>query len=153
MSLLDGDERVLALARCADLVYSPLADATAFPEHVDVCLVEGAVATARDLALLRRARERTRRLVALGDCAGWGNVTAMRDAIGGAARVLSRAWGSPSRDGSLPALLDRVLPVDEVVAVDLHLAGCPPRADLILFATSELLAGRVPQLASATRFG
>jgi bidirectional [NiFe] hydrogenase diaphorase subunit len=153
MSLLDGDERVLALARYADLVYSPFADASAFPEQVDVCLVEGAVATARDLALLRRARERTRWLVALGDCAGWGNVTAMRDAIGGAARVMAAAWGSASRDPALPALLDRVLPLEEVVAVDLHLPGCPPTADLILFATSELLAERVPQLAGAGRFG
>jgi bidirectional [NiFe] hydrogenase diaphorase subunit len=152
-SLLDGDEALLAVAVRTDLVYSPLADAKRFPDRVDVCLVEGAASTERDLRLLRVARERTRSLVAVGDCAGWGNVTAMRDAIGGPARVLPIAWGAARRDPALPALLDRVLPVPEVVAVDLHLAGCPPPRDLVLFAMSELLAGRTPRLAGASAFG
>jgi len=42
MSFLDMDERLLALAGAADLVYSPLVDAKEFPPDVDVTLVEGA---------------------------------------------------------------------------------------------------------------
>ena len=57
------------------------------PERVDVCLVEGAVATSDDAARARRIRERTRVVVALGDCAASGNVTAMRDRVGGAEAV------------------------------------------------------------------
>jgi NAD-reducing hydrogenase small subunit len=49
--------------------------------------------------------------------------------------------------------LPRVLPVHQVVAVDLYLPGCPPPADAIYFALTELLAGRVPVLNSYTRFG
>ena len=41
MSLLDMDERLLALAGIADLVYSPLVDTKEFPENVDLTLVEG----------------------------------------------------------------------------------------------------------------
>lgn len=152
-SLLDSDERLLQLAERAELVYSPLADAKRFPERVDVCLVEGAASTEADVELLRSIRERTRHVVALGDCAAWGNVTAMRDAIGGAARVLTPAWTSARRDPHLPALLDRVRPVEEVVAVDVFLPGCPPTADLVFFATSELLDGRIPRLAGSIAFG
>jgi NAD-reducing hydrogenase small subunit len=151
MSLLDGDEALVALAASTDLVYSPLADASAFPEQVDVCLVEGAVATEQDAALLRRARARTRSLVALGDCAGSGGVTAMRDAIGGAPAVLATV-GFAGRSEVDHALLQPVVPVGEVVRVDLHVPGCPPDAQVILHATSELLSGRTPHLVGS-RFG
>jgi bidirectional [NiFe] hydrogenase diaphorase subunit len=145
MSLLDLDERLLGLAPRLELVHSPLADAKEFPEGVDVCLVEGAVSTSADQDLLRRVRERTRVLVALGDCATDGNVTGMRDAIGGAAAVLRRAWPCASdRDPALPALLDRVRPLHAVVPVDVLLPGCPPPADAVHRALSGLLAAAPP---------
>jgi NAD-reducing hydrogenase small subunit len=34
--------------------------------------------------------------------------------------------------------------IDKVVNVDLFIPGCPPSADAIFFALSELLAGRMP---------
>jgi NAD-reducing hydrogenase small subunit len=40
--------------------------------------------------------------------------------------------------------LDRVTGIGDVVKVDLFIPGCPPSADSIFFALSELLAGRVP---------
>ena len=50
MSFLDIDERLLAVAQKADLVYSPLVDAKIFPEEVDITLVEGSVSSEEDLA-------------------------------------------------------------------------------------------------------
>lgn len=154
MSLLDLDERLLELAPALDLVCSPLCDAPELPEDVDVCLVEGAVSTSADLVALRRTRARTRVLVALGDCAASGNVTAMRDAIGGAPAVLARAWeGAPERDPALPALVERVLPLDAVVAVDLFLPGCPPGPDAIHGALRDLLVPARPGSARGTDAG
>jgi NAD-reducing hydrogenase small subunit len=40
--------------------------------------------------------------------------------------------------------LDMVTGIDKVVNVDLFIPGCPPSADAIFFALSELLAGRMP---------
>jgi ferredoxin len=138
MSLLDLDERLLALAPRVELVYSPLADAKDVPEDVDVCLVEGAVSTSDELALVRRLRERTRLLVAVGDCAGCGNVTALRDAAGGAGAVLRAVWpGAAPGHPALPALLDEVLPVHAVVPVDRFLPGCPPPADALHAALAD----------------
>lgn len=48
---------------------------------MDVCLVEGAVANEDNLELILQIRERTRILVAFGDCAVTGNVTAMRNPL------------------------------------------------------------------------
>ena len=93
MSLLDMDERLLDLASQMDLVYSPLMDIKTFPEHVDVTLVEGAVANEDNLRMLQRVRERTTTLVAFGDCAVAGNVTALRNPLGDPLTVLTRAYG------------------------------------------------------------
>ncbi|UCC76491.1 MAG: hypothetical protein JSW37_13455, partial [Anaerolineales bacterium] len=40
--------------------------------------------------------------------------------------------------------LNMVTGVGEVVKIDLFIPGCPPRADTLFYALSELLAGRVP---------
>lgn len=160
MSLLDMDERLVALAARMELVYGPLLDVKVFPPGVDVTLVEGAVANHDHLEQIRTVRERTRYLVALGDCAVTGNVTALRNVFPGADSVLTHVYGAggPGRrvaaqDDMVPRLLDRVLPVHQVVDVDLFLPGCPPSADLIHFVLSELLDGRTPDLAARLRFG
>ena len=76
MSLLDLDEALITISQRVDLVYSPLVDAREYPHDVDVALVEGAVSTEEDLEKIRQVRERTRILVALGDCATTGNISA-----------------------------------------------------------------------------
>jgi NAD-reducing hydrogenase small subunit len=45
------------------------------------------------------------------------------------------------------------MPLHEVVRVDVYLPGCPPSADNIFFAISELLEGRMPDMNPTTRFG
>lgn len=158
MSFLDLDERLLDLAPRIDLVYGPLVDAKDFPPHVDVVLVEGAVSTEDDLRRLRRMRERSRVLVALGDCAVTANVPGLRnrftlaDIEARAYRKLATLHPGVPRDG-VPRLFERSRPLHEFVAVDLFVPGCPPAADTIHFLLDELLAGRRPDLAGHTRFG
>jgi NAD-reducing hydrogenase small subunit len=154
MSFLDLDEWLIDLAGRVQLVYSPIADIKEYPEGVDVALVEGAVANDEHLHLIRRIRRRTKHVVSFGDCAVTGNVTAMRNPLGPAEHVLTRAYleGAdvaaqiPSDPGILPVLLDRVQPVHEVVAVETFLSGCPPPADRIRSVLEQLLSGTTPVL-------
>ncbi len=154
MSFLDLDEWLFELARVAEVVYSPVVDTKEYPEGVDVCLIEGAVANEDNLALARLIRQRTRLLVAFGDCAVTGNVTALRNPLGKAEPVLRRAYLDPanlrpqipSEPGVVPPLLDRVMPLHEVVPVDFFLPGCPPPAPRIRAFLEDLLAGRAPHL-------
>lgn len=158
MSFLDMDERLLELAGKFELVYSPLVDQKEFPEHVDVTLVEGAVSSEEDLHKIRRIRERTKILVSLGDCAVTSNVPGMRNPFDTKA-VLARAYLENAQlnarvpDQVIPPLLKRARPVHEVVHVDVFVPGCPPHADTIFHAVSELLEGRLPDLAGKARFG
>ena len=56
MSFLDIDERLLEVAKLADLVYSPLVDPKDFPEMVDIVLVEGAVSSDEDYEKILKVR-------------------------------------------------------------------------------------------------
>ena len=154
MSFLDLDEWLLDLAAQADLVFSPLLDTKEFPEGVDVTLVEGAVANEDHEHMIQLVRARSKVLVAFGDCAVTGNVTACRNALGDKEIVLRRSYvelatlnpGLPAEPGVLPPLIDRVRPVHQVVPVDCYLPGCPPSAGNIRAVLEALLAGREPHL-------
>jgi NAD-reducing hydrogenase small subunit len=145
MSFLDLDEALFDLAERADIVFGPLTDAKVFPPDVDLTLVEGAVANEDNLALARQIRARTAVVVSFGDCAVTGNITALRNAVGEPDALLRRVYVErPDRSGVIPtevvpALLPQVLPLHEVIAVDVYLPGCPPTADRIGRAVFALL--------------
>ena len=158
MSLLDVDEGLLTIAAKAELVYSPLVDAREYPHDVDVAIVEGAVSSEEDLEKIRLVRERTRILVALGDCAITTNVTGLRNPL-----PLKSIFDRVYIEGSdvekvhptegLPTLLKHAIPLHDVVKIDLHVPGCPPSAPTILYVLTELLDGRMPDLRTSARFG
>jgi len=158
MSFLDLDERLIELAGRVEICASPLTDYKDFPE-VDVTLVEGAVANEEHLEHIRHVRARTRILIAFGDCAVTGNVTALRNVFG-VKDVLNCAYqeqaapiqGLPYGNAVVPVLLERVLPVHEVVPVDYFLQGCPPDANAIFQLLVDVLEGRAPALGER-RFG
>ncbi len=158
MSVLDIDEAILVVAQRADIVYGPLVDAQEFPHDVDVAIVEGAVSSQDDLEKIKRVRERSRILVALGDCAVTSNVPSMRNRLP-VKTILERVYieGADVQKGiptdGVPTLLKQAIPLQDVVTVDLHVPGCPPSAASILFVLTELLDGRIPDLKSKVHFG
>ena len=160
MALLDLDEEWFELAEQVEIVYSPVfSDTKQFPDAVDACLVEGAVGSTHDLALARIVRSRSRRVIALGDCAVTTNVPGLRNLLrsphrSGAEAVLDLAYGapgnlhpqSPRAPGLLPALLDTVLPLHAVIPVDAYLPGCAPSLPRLRLLLEALVAHQLPQL-------
>ena len=162
MSFLDLDEWLVDLAGKVEIVYSPIIDIKQYPANVDVCLIEGSVANEDNLEMLHTIRKHTRVLVAFGDCAVTGNVTAMRNPLGSPEPCLQRAYfetvdvnpGVPVDKGIVPALLDRVYPLHEIVPVEYFMPGCPPPADRIKSLLEQILAGKTPQFtAQQIKFG
>jgi len=158
MSFLDMDERLIDLTDSIEYVFGPYIDIKEFPENVDITLVEGAAATVGDLRTLHEIREKSGKVIAFGDCAVTGNVPAMRNQFK-VEEVFDRAYHETATENPLnpseevPRLLATARPIHEIIPVDLHIPGCPPSADTIFYALTELLAGRIPDINEKTRFG
>ena len=85
---------LIDLAANVDIVYSPVIDIKEYPENVDVVLVEGAICNEDHVEMIHHVRSNTKVIVAFGDCAVTGNVTAIRNqlGLGNAENVLQRAY-------------------------------------------------------------
>jgi len=154
MSLLDIDERIVKIAELADLRATPITDLKEPDEEgVDVGILEGGVNNSANEEVAHRMRKRCNLLVALGDCAVFGGVPAMRNFFE-LQDALQRAYvdcESVDESGKIPddpelAVMTRVRALHEVVPVDIFVPGCPPDADVIYYVLSELAQGRKPEL-------
>jgi NAD-reducing hydrogenase small subunit len=151
MSFLDLDERLVDLTKLIEITASPITDVKVIPD-VDVGIVEGAVCNEENEHVLRTLRSRCKVMIALGDCAITGNIPALRNQFK-LGEVLKRGFvetestqvGNVPGSSAVPRLLNKVRPIQEFVRVDVHIPGCPPDADTIWYALTELLAGRVPK--------
>jgi len=154
MSLLDIDERIITVAELADIRATPITDLKEPDESgVDVGILEGGINNTANEEVAHKMRKRCKYLVALGDCAVFGGVPAMRNFFT-IEESLRRAYvetESTDESGKIPddpelAVPTKVRAVNEVVKVDLHVPGCPPDPDVIYYVLSELAQGRIPEL-------
>jgi NAD-reducing hydrogenase small subunit len=153
MSLLDMDERIVKIAELADLRSTPITDLKQ-PDAsgVDVGILEGGINNSSNEEVAHRMRSRAKILVALGDCAVFGGVPAMRNFCG-IEEALRRAYVETEStvDGFIPsdpelATMTQVRALQDVVPVDVFVPGCPPDPDVIYYVLSELAQGRIPDL-------
>jgi NAD-reducing hydrogenase small subunit len=154
MSLLDMDERIVKIAEVADIRATPITDLKE-PDAsgVDVGVLEGGINNSANEEVAHRMRSRCKILVALGDCAVFGGVPAMRNffKIEDALRRAYVETESTDAEGLIPTDPELAVPttvraVQEVVPVDVFVPGCPPDADVIFYVLSELAQGRMPEL-------
>ncbi len=148
MSLLDIDERILELVKLIEFDRSPLTDIKKVG-HCDIGIIEGGVANAENVEVLREFRKNCKILVALGACAVNGGIPAMRNNF-----TLKECLEESYVDGigivnpmipddpEIPMLLNKVHPIHEVVKIDYFLPGCPPSGDTIWTFLTELIEGK-----------
>ena len=129
MSFLDMDERIVELSQYMDVVYSPYVDAKEIPEDIDLFIVEGALSTDHDLEIIEKIRKNSKKILALGDCAITGNISAMKN-LAGTEAVLEKGYFDLADlnkgeypDEMVPKLLDKVIPLNEAVDVDYFVPG------------------------------
>lgn len=154
MSLLDLDYDLLDVLENIELTVSPITDVKDYAfDQTDLGIVEGGVGNEEQVHIVRHLREKSRIIMALGDCAVFGGINTLRNRIP-VADLIKNSY-LQNCDGvnqaipihaELPKLLANVLPLHAVIAVDCYIPGCPPSPQAIFFGLTEVLAGRLPVL-------
>jgi NAD-reducing hydrogenase small subunit len=154
MSFLDLDEDLLEILPLIELTVTPITDFKdyGFPE-LDVGIIEGGIGNEEQVEIAHNLRKHCKVLVAWGDCAVFGGVNTLRNWIP-KMEVLQRGYvttestvgGVIPIHEELPPLLDKVLPVNNVVPVDVYVPGCPPSPEVIAYTLTQILQGRIPAL-------
>ena len=159
MSFLDMDERLVELSQYMDVVYSPYVDAKEIPNDIDLFIVEGALSTDHDIKIIKEIRKNSKLILALGDCAVTGNISAMKNLFGTEA-VLEKGYFDladvnkgeyPSE--VVPTLLDKVIPLNEAIDIDYFVPGCPTPADAIYEVIKAIIENKEIKISDYTRFG
>jgi NAD-reducing hydrogenase small subunit len=154
MSLLDIDEKIVKVAELADLRATPITDLKEPDESgVDVGILEGGINNSYNAEVAHRMRNRCGLLVALGDCAVFGGVPAMRNFFT-LEESLKRAYietESTDESGKIPSDPELAVPMkvkalQDEVPVDIFVPGCPPSPEVIFYVLSELAQGRRPEI-------
>jgi len=168
IAIVELGEHLLEISQLADIVFWPcamdfkLADVEAMPAgYIDITLFNGSIRTEENLHIAELLRAKSKGLVAFGSCATEGCVPGLSN-IRGADYALERAYGPsagtenaqnviPGRSAdlpdnlSLPDLCPRVSALQDVVAVDAFVRGCPPNHEQVWNAINQLLQEGLPQ--------
>jgi sulfhydrogenase subunit delta len=141
LTLLDCEDELLALAGAVRIAHFPEASRAVVAGPYDVSLVEGSVTTPGDLERIRRIREQSRYLVAIGACATAGGIQALRN-FADVAQFRSIVYAHPEHLSTL----DTSTPASAHVPVDLELPGCPIDRRQLLDTLAAILVGRRPNV-------
>jgi len=145
MELLRLEEELPFVLEIAEIQYFVMAKRENLEGPYDVSFVEGSISTPRELEELRDLRQRSRIVVAFGDCACHGCVPSIlnwvpRDVAAKAVYENFEAIHSKKES------YQKICPLDEFVSVDIRLRGCPPHKSMILEVLRSIVLGAKPFL-------
>ncbi len=131
--LLDLSDRI-EFSECSYLEDKP------WPESFDIVFVEGTPITDRELGILKEARERSGKLIALGNCAALGGVQEIKN-YHNKDEVLKKTY---KYYNSIPN--PEIKGIKDFVDVDFTIPGCPINSDEFFEIVTKILEGEDPKI-------
>jgi F420-non-reducing hydrogenase small subunit len=151
IAVLNTHEHLLEIDAAFEVVFWPVAVDTKYADvealadgAIDVCLFNGAIRSDENLEMAHLLRKKSRILVAFGACACEGGIPGLGN-LYSTADLIATAFATPTTENpegllplthyavpegelELPELLGSVRTLDQAVAVDYYMPGCPPES-------------------------
>lgn len=141
LSILNLEDELLELAGLIDIAYFLEARREARPGPYDITLIEGSVTTEDEIERIKKIRQESGLLIAIGTCATAGGVQALRNF--GNLEILTDAV---YEHASYIQSLRTSTAISEHVKVDLEIWGCPVNKYQLAEAIAALLQNRTPNI-------
>lgn len=140
--ILNCEDELLQLAGALDIRSFHMAMSDNDEDcDLDVAFVEGSIVQPEEEEMLKRIRARAKLLVAIGTCATWGGVQAMKNDVP-RDRLKSQVYGPKGKYFDVwPSQ-----PLNKFVSVDYAISGCPIEKHQFLQAVLSLIHGDIPLL-------
>jgi F420-non-reducing hydrogenase small subunit len=166
-AVVDLAEGVLTLTEAVDIAFWPVAldgkrqDIANLADNALLAtLMNGAVRNSEQEEMAHLLRAKSRYLIAFGACAHLGGIPGLAN-LYSRREILSAVFtGSPSTESNavlprtdtldemhalgLPEFRETVKTLDQVIAVDYYIPGCPPSRKVVTAALQALVAGQLP---------
>ncbi|MFC1794728.1 NADH:ubiquinone oxidoreductase [Planctomycetota bacterium] len=142
LAILNCEDELLDIFGALDIKSFPMAMSGGDENcPLDIVFVEGTVVQPKDEEMLKRLRDRATLLVAIGTCAVWGGLPAMKSEIA-REELIKKVYGKAGK------IFDTIAPkcLNRFVKVDLSISGCPIEKDQLLQGVASLLHGDLPRL-------
>ncbi len=143
LQLLSCEEELLYLAEQIEIAYFLEATSRTEPGPYDIALVEGSITTPHDAERIRRVRQASKYVIAIGACATAGGIQALKN-WGDRSDFLQCVYAEPSYIQSLATSTA----IADHIPVDFELRGCPIHRQQLLEVIRSLLQGRRPKTPS-----
>ncbi|HKJ66576.1 MAG TPA: NADH:ubiquinone oxidoreductase [bacterium] len=146
LAILNCEDELIKLASLLDIRSWVMAQSNNDEETaLDIAFVEGVIGSEKDLETLQQVRSRAELLVAIGTCAVWGGVSAMKNNLS-RERMREMVYG----DRAEHIDIREALPVKAAVDVEYELPGCPIEKEQFLTLVGSLLHGDLPEFPEST---
>jgi coenzyme F420-reducing hydrogenase gamma subunit len=140
--ILNCEDQLLDIAGALDIKFFPMAMSGNDEDcPLDIVFVDGSVVQPKEAKMLKKLRERAKLLVAIGTCAIWGGVQAMKNEIP-REELKTQVYGNAGKMFKAIA----AQPLSSFVKVDLSISGCPIEKEQLLQSVASLLHGDLPRL-------
>jgi F420-non-reducing hydrogenase small subunit len=167
-AIVDLEENILQVVAAVDIVFWPcamdykLTDLAALADaEMAVAFINGAIRNSEQEEVVKLIRKKSALVIAFGMCAYQGGIPALANLTNKTA-ILERAYRESestenpagifpaektmveNHELTIPHFYDTVYKLDDIIAVDYYLPGCPPTFEIIQNALTAILSGKLP---------
>jgi F420-non-reducing hydrogenase small subunit len=168
IAVLDMNEKILDVAKMADIVFWPVAmdvkyqNVEDMPDRfIDVTFFNGSIRNSEQEHMAKLMRQKSKTLVAFGSCAHEGCIPGLanlsnkaevfeqiyiKDKSNVNSQAITPKTTTHVKEGTLklPEFYDTVKTLGQTVNVDYYLPGCPPPVKLVIEAIDAIAQGKLP---------
>ncbi|MBN1157055.1 NADH:ubiquinone oxidoreductase [Candidatus Woesearchaeota archaeon] len=137
LSVIFNEDEILNIINAVDIKEFRFIMGEKYDGELDICFIEGGVVSNDDMDVVKKLRERSKIVIALGTCACEGNIQAMRK-FHDKKDIEPLTYKKNHQNDDI----DEARAIDEVIEVEYKIPGCPPDREEIKEFIKQVLIGK-----------